>query len=142
MSKKKPMDKDQARERRNRLLETAAAAGLSITEGVREMRAIAGMTQEEFARHRGVSARVIKGIELEQANPTMTTLNQIGQFFGLEVGFVPVKRALPNEEQLNQKLSTSDVVKMIEAARQQIMLQTSKALDELNDLARNLPSQK
>lgn len=92
MSKRKPMDKEQARERRNRLLETAGAAELSITEGVREMRAIAGMTQEEFARHRGVSARVIKGIELGQANPTMATLNQIGQFFGLEVAFVPTKR--------------------------------------------------
>lgn len=93
MRKRKPMDKEQARERRNRLLETAAAAELSITEGVREMRAIAGMTQEEFARHRGVSARVIKGIELGQANPTVATLNQIGQFFGLEVGFVPIRRA-------------------------------------------------
>jgi DNA-binding XRE family transcriptional regulator len=93
MSKRKPMDKAQARERRNRLLESAAAADLSLTEGVREMRAIAGMTQEEFARHREVSARVIKAIELGQGNPTVATLNRIGQFFGLEVGFVPVRRA-------------------------------------------------
>ena len=93
MSKRKPMDKAQARERRNRLLESAAAADLSLTEGVREMRAIAGMTQEEFARHRGVSARVIKAIELGQGNPTVATLNRIGQFFGLEVAFVPARRA-------------------------------------------------
>lgn len=93
MSKKKPMDKVQARERRNRLLERAAAAELSLTEGVREMRAIAGMTQEEFARHREVSARVIKAIELGQANPTVATLNRIGQFFGLEVAFVPMRKA-------------------------------------------------
>lgn len=93
MSKKKPMDKAQARERRNRLLESAAAAELSLTEGVREMRAIAGMTQEEFARHREVSARVIKAIELGQANPTVATLNRIGQFFGLEVAFVPMRKA-------------------------------------------------
>jgi DNA-binding XRE family transcriptional regulator len=93
MSKRKPMDKAQARERRNRLLETAAAAELSLTEGVCEMRAISGMTQEEFARHREVSARVIKAIELGQGNPTVATLNRIGQFFGLEVAFVPVKRA-------------------------------------------------
>jgi DNA-binding XRE family transcriptional regulator len=92
MSKRKPMDKEQARERRNALLAAAAAADLSLTEGVREMRAIAGMTQEEFARHREVSARVIKAIELGQGNPTVATLNRIGQFFGLEVGFVPVKR--------------------------------------------------
>jgi transcriptional regulator with XRE-family HTH domain len=92
MSKRKPLDKAQARERRDQLLESAAAAELSVTEGVREMRAIAGMTQEEFARHRGVSARVIKAIELGQGNPTVATLNRIGQFFGLEVAFVPVRR--------------------------------------------------
>lgn len=92
MSKRKPMGKEQARERRNALLAAAAAADLSLTEGVREMRAIAGMTQEEFARHREVSARVIKAIELGQGNPTVATLNRIGNFFGLEVGFVPVKR--------------------------------------------------
>lgn len=92
MSKRKPMDKVQARERRNQLLESAASAKLSLTEGVREMRAISGMTQEEFATHRGVSARVIKAIELGHGNPTVATLNRIGEFFGLEVGFVPVRR--------------------------------------------------
>lgn len=94
MSKRKPMDKVQARERRNQLLESAAAAKLSLTEGVREMRTISGMTQEEFAQHRGVSARVIKAIELGQGNPTVATLNRIGEFFGLEVAFVPVKQTL------------------------------------------------
>jgi DNA-binding XRE family transcriptional regulator len=98
MSKRKPMDKTQARERRNRLLESAAAAELSLTEGVREMRAIADMTQEEFARHRGVSARVIKALELGQGNPTVATLNRIGQFFGLEVAFVPVGRPRTNDK--------------------------------------------
>jgi DNA-binding XRE family transcriptional regulator len=92
MSKRKPLDKEAARERRNRMLDRAADARLSLTDGVREMRAIAGMTQEEFARHRGVSARVVKAIELGQGNPTVATLNRIGAFFGLEVAFVPVKR--------------------------------------------------
>jgi DNA-binding XRE family transcriptional regulator len=99
MGKRKPLDKAQARERRNRLLASAGAAELSLTEGVREMRTIAGMTQEEFARHRGVSARVIKAIELGQGNPTIATLNSIGQFFGLEVAFVPIKRASSAEVQ-------------------------------------------
>ena len=98
MSKRKPLDKAQIRERRDRMLEAAAAADLSLTEGVREMRAIAGMTQEEFARHRGVSARVIKALELGQGNPTVATLNRIGEFFGLEVAFVPRKRATQTEE--------------------------------------------
>lgn len=93
MSKRKPLDKAEARERRDRLVDAAAAAELSLTDGVREMRAISGMTQEDFARHRGVSARVIKALELGQGNPTVATLNRIGQFFGLEVTFVPIKRA-------------------------------------------------
>lgn len=98
MSKRKPLDKTQIRERRDRMLEAAAAADLSLTEGVREMRAIAGMTQEEFARHRGVSARVIKAVELGQGNPTVATLNRIGEFFGLEVAFVPVRRTSPDAQ--------------------------------------------
>lgn len=99
MSKRKPMGKEEARERRNQMLASAAAANLSLTEGVREMRAIAGMTQEEFARHRGVSARVVKALELGQANPTVATMNRIGQFFGLEVGFVPAGRNVHAEGQ-------------------------------------------
>jgi len=98
MSKRKPLDKAQIRERRDRMLEAAAAADLSLTDGVREMRTIAGMTQEEFARHRGVSARVIKAIELGQGNPTVATLNRIGQFFGLEVAFVPVRHETQSED--------------------------------------------
>lgn len=93
MSKRKVLDKAQMRQRRDQMLESAAATGLPIAEGVREMRAIAGMTQEEFARHREVSARVIKAIELGQGNPTLATMNQIGRFFGLEVAFVPIRRA-------------------------------------------------
>lgn len=100
MSRRKPVDKTQIRERRNRMLASAAAARLSPSEGVREMRAISGMTQEDFARHRGVSARVVKAIELGQGNPTMATLNRIGQFFGLEVAFVPIRREAQAAESL------------------------------------------
>lgn len=107
MSKRKPLDKEQLRERRNKLLASAATAELSLTDGVREMRAIAGMTQDEFARHRGVSARVIKALELGQGNPTVATMNRIGQFFGLEVGFVPVRRNAPL---VDQPQSVEDLV--------------------------------
>ena len=93
MKKRKTLDKAEARKRRDQLIETAASAELSLTEGVREMRAISGMTQEEFARHRGVSARAVKGLELGQGNPTVATLNRIGEFFGLEVAFVPIRRS-------------------------------------------------
>ena len=116
MSKRKPIDKAQARERRNQLLASAAAAKLSLTDGVREMRAISGMTQEEFARHREVSARVIKAIELGQGNPTVATLNRIGGFFGLEVGFVPINRSpAPSDKHMDEALAnlTSEHMRLL-----------------------------
>jgi DNA-binding XRE family transcriptional regulator len=44
------------------------------------MRQISGLTQVEFAAHRGLSAKVIKEIERGTGNPTVKTLNQIGTF--------------------------------------------------------------
>jgi transcriptional regulator with XRE-family HTH domain len=144
MSKKKPMDKAEARERRNRMLESAAAARLSLTEGVREMRAIAGMTQEEFARHRGVSARVIKAIELGQANPTVATMNRIGQFFGLEVAYVPIKRDLRREDQelriddhlvkQSEDIDFSGRIRKVVQTREELAVQMHKLNEMVNDL--------
>jgi transcriptional regulator with XRE-family HTH domain len=145
MSKKKPMDKAEARERRNRMLESAAAAKLSLTEGVREMRAIAGMTQEEFARHRGVSARVIKAIELGQGNPTVATMNRIGQFFGLEVAFVPIQRELHTEEQLQpaSERMQSDDVDVSEAIRRVVEMREDLGvrMHKLSEMAADLDIQ-
>lgn len=142
MSKRKPLDKTEARERRNRMLETAAAARLSLTEGVREMRAIAGMTQEEFARHRGVSARVIKAIELGNANPTVATMNRIGQFFGLQVGFVPIERELQGDAPPQPAIDSvghdgvtlSEVVRAVTEMRQDFRAR----MRELDEFAANL----
>lgn len=134
MSKRTPMDKQEVRERRNRLLDTAAAAELSLTEAVREMRAIAGMTQEEFARHRGVSARVIKAIELGQGNPTVATLNRIGEFFGLKVAFVPAKRTLPAETQ--PPLAAPAVLPALRSVTDLITTNPAAALEALEDVAK------
>lgn len=144
VNKRTPVEKAKVRERRNRMLESAAEAKLSLTEGVLEMRAIAGMTQEEFAKHRGVSARVIKAIELGQANPTVATLNRIGQFFGLEVAFAPIKRsavaelqtatniATPPSVQTNDDMTPSDFVEAIKQARAS-MHSLNEALAKLGD---------
>lgn len=144
MSKRKPLDKAQARERRDRMLASAAAAELSLTEGVREMRAIAGMTQDEFARHRGVSARVIKAIELGQGNPTVATMNRIGQFFGLEVAFVPINRDKQTEDQpqpTGDRMGTeSDDVDVSEAVRKVIEMREELAarMRKLNEMATDI----
>lgn len=139
MSRRKPIDKAQARERRNQLLETAAAAELSITEGVREMRAISGMTQEEFARHRDVSARVIKAIELGQGNPTVATLNRIGRFFGLEVAFVPIKRAQPAaRETPPDDITTAQFAVALEKTKEELARHMAEAFAEMDRMARSI----
>ena len=109
MAKRKVLDKVKAREKRDQLLASAASAQLSLTDGVRTMREIAGMTQEEFARHRGVSARAVKALELGQGNPTVALLNRIGEFFGLEVAFVP-KRPPPEPDGVGHRVHTTEAV--------------------------------
>lgn len=148
MSKRKPIDKAEARERRNRMLASAAAASLSLADGVREMRVIAGMTQEEFARHRGVSTRVIKAIELDQGNPTVATLNRIGHFFGLEVAFVPIKRNRQAEDRAapvdDDMITQGDDIDFSERIRKMVEMRDELAvrmrnLDKMvNDIDANL----
>ena len=50
-----------------------------------------GLTQAEFAAHRGVSLPTLKNIEAGKANPTVETLDAIGSVFGLKAGFVRSK---------------------------------------------------
>lgn len=85
---KKPVDKEQLRQRRTELYDAIAKGELTLQHAVKEMRNISRLTQAEFASHRGVSTKTIKDIESGKGNPTVETLNRIGQFFGLEVAFV------------------------------------------------------
>ena len=86
--RKKPVDREFQRQQRNELYDLVGRGALPLREAVKRMRALSGLTQVEFAEHRGVSLKVIKDIERGQANPTVNTLNQIGAIFGLEVSFV------------------------------------------------------
>jgi DNA-binding XRE family transcriptional regulator len=65
---------------------------MTIPEAAKAMRKLMGLTQAEFAAHRGVSRRVIQDIERGTDNPTVDSLNSIGKLFGLQVGFVQLKR--------------------------------------------------
>ena len=65
------------------------AAGLPVGEAVRRMRQISGLTQPEFARHRGISVQALRQIESGRGNPTVKTLDAIAGVFGLKTGFVP-----------------------------------------------------
>lgn len=86
--RRKPVDKELLRLQRNELYAAIDRGELSLREAVKRMRSISGLTQLEFAEHRGVSVKVIKEIERGAANPTVNTLNQIGSIFGLEVTYV------------------------------------------------------
>ncbi|MGK5078628.1 helix-turn-helix transcriptional regulator [Janthinobacterium sp. HLX7-2] len=85
---KKNVDKEQLRQRRAVLYDAIARGEVTLQNAVKEMRAISRLTQAEFAAHRGISLKTLKEIESGKGNPTIQTLNRIGQFFGLEVAFV------------------------------------------------------
>jgi DNA-binding XRE family transcriptional regulator len=68
---------------------------MTIPEAMKAMRAMTGLTQAEFAAHRGVSRRVIQDIEGGTGNPTVDSLNSVAKLFGLQVGFVRTRRNEP-----------------------------------------------
>jgi transcriptional regulator with XRE-family HTH domain len=75
---------------------------MTIPEAMKAMREMTGLTQAEFAAHRGLSRRVIQDIERGIGNPTVESLNSIAKLFGLQVGFVPLRR---NEAALQNRQS-------------------------------------
>ncbi|MES2537109.1 MAG: hypothetical protein V4632_14695 [Pseudomonadota bacterium] len=58
--RRKPLPGEVARAERIQFYENIGAGTLSLQDAVKKMRSISGMTQPEFAKHRGVSVRVIK----------------------------------------------------------------------------------
>ena len=82
-------DPQQARELLDALHRDLASGRIEIGEAIRRMRHISGLTQPEFARHRGISVQALRQIESGNANPTVATLNAIVEIFGLKTGFVP-----------------------------------------------------
>lgn len=57
---------------------------LTISDAVKAMRVIFGMTQAEFSVHRGVSERTVQDLELGRGQPEVDSLNRIASIFGLE----------------------------------------------------------
>lgn len=85
---RKRRNPEAVREMRDRFADDIAAGRLDLGTAVRSMRRISGLTQAEFAKHRGVALLTLKRIEAGTANPTVETLERIGRIFGLRVGFV------------------------------------------------------
>ena len=58
---------------------------LTLPETVRRMRRVIGMTQPEYAHLVGVTPRAVIDLERGVGNPTLKTLQKLGNPFGLEV---------------------------------------------------------
>jgi len=60
---------------------------LTLSESVRAMRKITGMTQPEYAKFLKIAERTLMDVESDRGNPTLDTLTKIGRPFGLKPGF-------------------------------------------------------
>lgn len=92
MPRRTPPTRDEQNALRRAFYERIARGDMTIAETMKAMREMTGLTQAEFAAHRGVSRRVIQDIERGTGNPTVESLNSIAKLFGLRVGFVPLRR--------------------------------------------------
>lgn len=88
--------RDEQNAMRRTFYERIGQGDLTIPQALKAMREMTGLTQAEFAAHRGVSRRVIQDIERGTGNPTVESLNSIAKLFGLEVGFVRIRRNEPS----------------------------------------------
>jgi DNA-binding XRE family transcriptional regulator len=93
MPRRTPLSREEQNARRREFYDRIERGDMSIAEAMKAMRKMTGLTQAEFAAHRGVSRRVIQDIERGTGNPTVESLNSIGKLFGLQVGFVRLRRS-------------------------------------------------
>jgi transcriptional regulator with XRE-family HTH domain len=92
MPRRNPPTRDEQNALRRAFYDNLEQGEMTIPEALKAMREMTGLTQAEFAAHRGVSRRVIQDVERGTGNPTVESLNSIAKLFGLRVGFVPIRR--------------------------------------------------
>ena len=59
----------------------------NIIETIKQRRATFDITQEDLAKLSGVGLRTIKQIESGQGNPTLATIQKLGNVLGMELVF-------------------------------------------------------
>lgn len=52
---------------------------------IKERRALLGLTQQDLSDYTGLSVRIIKSVEAEGGNPSLSTLEKIADVLGLEL---------------------------------------------------------
>lgn len=95
MPRRTPPTRDEQNAMRRAFYDRIGRGDMTIPEAMKAMREMTGLTQAQFAAHRGVSRRVIQDIERGTANPTVDSLNSIAKLFGLQVGFVSMRKREP-----------------------------------------------
>lgn len=90
--RRKPALNEDSSQKLETLYKNIASADASLGKAVLAMQKTSGLTQPEFAQHRGISYQALRQIISESGNPTVETLNKIASIYGLEVGFVPKRR--------------------------------------------------
>lgn len=86
---------EQARRELDALYAALQRGDVELCEAVRRMRHVSGLTQPQFAAHRGISVQALRDVESGRGNPTVGTLNAIAGVFGLKVGLVPKPARTP-----------------------------------------------
>ena len=94
-AKSRPRKRAAARLDREAFYRQVLSTALPLEEKIRLMQQFSGLTQDEFAAHRGISVQALRKILSGTGNPTVETLNRIASVFGLEVGFLPKQRDNP-----------------------------------------------
>jgi DNA-binding XRE family transcriptional regulator len=89
--RRKVIDRDVERAVRQKFYEDIDTNALNLAQAVKAMRRVSRLTQIEFAAHRGIGLKTLKQIEAGEGNPSVETLNKIGEIFGVEIGFVRKK---------------------------------------------------
>lgn len=90
--RRKKIDDQVERGLRDAFDKNISTHALTISGAVKAMRRISRLTQEEFAKHRGISLPTLKQIESGKGQPKVETLNKVAEIFGLELGFVKKHR--------------------------------------------------
>lgn len=87
----RPINRDEERAKREAFYDRIRRFDIDWQEAVVAMRDLSRLTQDEFAKNRQISLSTLRAIEQKTSDPRVSTLNRIGDIFGLEVGFVPKK---------------------------------------------------
>lgn len=93
--RRKPLDAAAQRALREDFYAKIDRNEFSLPEAIRAMQKLSGLTQAEFAQHRGVSLPTLKKLLSQGGQHKVETLNKVADIFGLEIAFVRKSKASP-----------------------------------------------